>query len=365
MKTYLVGGYVRDWLRGVPSQDRDWVVVGATPEQMLAQGFKKVGASFPVFLHPKTKEEYALARQERKVGQGYHGFMTNSDPTVTLEDDLLRRDLTINAIALDPATQTIIDPFDGQKDWIEKRLKHVSPAFADDPLRLIRLARFYAVFPDMEVDPSTVELCKKIVQSGELKTLAKERIRVEVVKVYKTAIAPHRFWLLLDRLGVLQQLWNISTIHEITANTLPSVKDYSDPFVAGLLFLRKNIFSADCMQHLLSQLCLTRDEEQKLQFQDILVEALDFSYPAVVSLCIKTRAMHNVERVLEVLSWGIFDSIWTPSILIQVTTCLKKLPVESFLKNVPMRDKKEALFDYYVQQLQINQPDLFADKDHL
>ena len=143
MQVFLVGGAVRDQLLGRQVTERDWVVVGATADEMLAQGFQQVGQDFPVFLHPNTKEEYALARTERKSGKGYTGFVVNSDKNISLEDDLLRRDLTINAIAQD-ANGKLIDPFNGQADIKNKLLRHVSPAFAEDPLRVLRVARFAA-----------------------------------------------------------------------------------------------------------------------------------------------------------------------------------------------------------------------------
>ncbi len=150
MKTYQVGGAVRDRLLGVPHGDRDWVVVGATPEQLLAQGFTPVGKDFPVFLHPRTREEYALARTERKSAPGYRGFVVHADPSVTLEDDLRRRDLTINAIAQDE-DNTLIDPFNGAVDLQAGVLRHVSDAFAEDPVRILRLARFAARWPRFTV----------------------------------------------------------------------------------------------------------------------------------------------------------------------------------------------------------------------
>jgi tRNA nucleotidyltransferase (CCA-adding enzyme) len=155
MKTYAVGGAVRDELLGLPVKDRDWVVVGATPQEMLAQGFLAVGRDFPVFLHPQTHEEYALARTERKTAPGYTGFAFHAAPGVTLEEDLVRRDLTINAIARDEAG-TIIDPHGGRADIAARVLRHVSPAFAEDPVRILRVARFAARFTDFTVAPETL-----------------------------------------------------------------------------------------------------------------------------------------------------------------------------------------------------------------
>ena len=177
MKTYLVGGAVRDSLLGHPFTERDYVVVGATPEELLAKGYSQVGKDFPVFLHPETKAEYALARTERKSGHGYHGFEVHADPGVTLEEDLLRRDLTINAIAKDD-DDNLIDPYGGQQDLENKILRHVSQAFVEDPLRVLRTARFAARYAHLgfTVAPETIALMSEITASGELEHLPAERI---------------------------------------------------------------------------------------------------------------------------------------------------------------------------------------------
>ena len=158
MKAWIVGGAVRDRLLGLPVNDHDWVVVGSTPEAMAAAGYTPVGRDFPVFLHPRTHEEYALARTERKGGRGYLGLAVQASPDVTLEDDLARRDLTINAIAEDPTTGALVDPFGGQRDLQQRVLRHVGPAFVDDPVRLLRLARLAARFADFSVAPETAGL---------------------------------------------------------------------------------------------------------------------------------------------------------------------------------------------------------------
>ena len=180
MKIYEVGGAVRDSLLGKIPKDKDWVVVGSSPEEMMNNGFKPIGKDFPVFLHPKTNEEYALARTERKTGHGYHGFNFYFGKEVTLEEDLSRRDLTINAIAKD-AKGDLIDPFNGQEDIKNKVFKHVSPAFSEDPLRAIRLARFhtYEHLNDFAIDEETSNLLRKIVASGEIASLSANRIWAE------------------------------------------------------------------------------------------------------------------------------------------------------------------------------------------
>ena len=174
MKAYVVGGAVRDELLGLPVKDRDYVVVGATPEDMVRHGFKPVGKDFPVFLHPNTHEEYALARTERKSGRGYKGFTVCAAPDVTLEEDLRRRDLTINAMAKDERG-ALIDPFGGRQDLERRLLRHVSPAFAEDPVRVLRVARFAARFA-FEVDPQTLALMRQMVESGEADALVPERV---------------------------------------------------------------------------------------------------------------------------------------------------------------------------------------------
>ncbi|MGE8572651.1 MAG: multifunctional CCA addition/repair protein [Acinetobacter amyesii] len=177
MQVYLVGGAVRDHLLGHPYHEKDYVVVGATPEQLLAQGYQPVGKDFPVFLHPETKDEYALARTERKSGHGYHGFEFYTDVNVTLEQDLIRRDLTINAIAMDDAGN-VYDPYGGQRDLEQRVLRHVSDAFVEDPLRVLRIARFAARYKALgfKVADETLELMQELAKSGELEALTPERV---------------------------------------------------------------------------------------------------------------------------------------------------------------------------------------------
>lgn len=185
LNVFLVGGAVRDALLGKPVSDRDWVVLGSSPEEMLSLGFTQVGASFPVFLHPETGEEYALARTERKSGDGYLGFETYHGRDVTLEQDLSRRDFTINAMAQD-AFGTIHDPFGGQEDLKSKTLRHVGDAFSEDPLRVIRMARFLARLEDFMVDDGTFALAQRMVRSKQLGELPHERFAAEIRKVFST-----------------------------------------------------------------------------------------------------------------------------------------------------------------------------------
>jgi tRNA nucleotidyltransferase (CCA-adding enzyme) len=205
MQIYLVGGAVRDALLGVPGADRDWVVVGATPEQMLALGYQPVGKDFPVFLHPQTGEEYALARTERKTAPGYKGFVVHASPEVTLEQDLARRDLTLNAMAQDAQGQ-LIDPFGGKRDLQAGILRHVTEAFREDPVRILRLARFAARFETFVVAPETMALCRHMVDAGEVDALVPERVWQEVERGLQTPCPARMAQVLMD-CGAWQRLW--------------------------------------------------------------------------------------------------------------------------------------------------------------
>ena len=216
MNIYLVGGAVRDALLGLPVQDRDWVVVGATPQDMVAEGYLPVGKDFPVFLHPQTREEYALARTERKTAPGYLGFAVHAAPDVTLEQDLARRDLTINSIASyvhdigdkglfypDPAA--LVDPYGGQRDLQKKVLRHVTEAFREDPVRILRVARFAARFADFSVAPETSQLMREMVDAGEVDALVAERVWQELARGLMQA-CPSRMFEVLKDCGALQKL---------------------------------------------------------------------------------------------------------------------------------------------------------------
>lgn len=204
MKTYLVGGAVRDALLGLPAGDRDHVVVGQSPEAMLAAGFKAVGKDFPVFLHPDSGEEYALARTERKSGRGYRGFVVDADPSVSLEDDLGRRDFTINAIARDESDGRLVDPYGGVRDIQARVLRHVGPAFVEDPLRVLRAGRFMARFAahGFQVAPETLALMRRMAESGELSDLVAERVWQELRRALRCA-RPSAFLRTLHDAGAL------------------------------------------------------------------------------------------------------------------------------------------------------------------
>ncbi|MET3462884.1 multifunctional CCA addition/repair protein [Variovorax atrisoli] len=223
MKIFLVGGALRDRLLGRPVSDHDWLVVGATPEEMVARGYLPVGRDFPVFLHPETREEYALARTERKSAPGYRGFTVHAAPDVTLEQDLARRDLTVNAIALpaelvsadgrfDPAPETLADPFHGQRDLRDKVLRHVTDAFREDPVRILRVARFAARFDDFDVAPETMALMRGMVAAGEVDALVAERVWQELSRGLMET-RPSRMFDVLRECGALAVL-----LPEIDAN---------------------------------------------------------------------------------------------------------------------------------------------------
>lgn len=204
MQTYIVGGAVRDELLGYPIKDKDYVVVGSTPEQMVAAGFRAVGKDFPVFLHPKTHAEYALARTERKTAKGYKGFVVHASPEITLEQDLARRDLTVNAIAKNEAGE-LVDPFHGLDDIKSKTLRHVSDAFVEDPVRILRIARFSARLADFNIAPETLSLMQQMVEAGEVDALVAERVWQELAKGLMEK-KPARMFEVLRLCGALKRI---------------------------------------------------------------------------------------------------------------------------------------------------------------
>lgn len=223
MQVYLVGGAVRDKLLGFPIKERDWVIVGAHAQTLIDQGYHQVGRDFPVFIHPQTKEEYALARTERKSGKGHHGFTVHSTPEVTLEEDLQRRDLTINAIAED-AEQQLIDPYDGLIDLEQRCLRHISPAFSEDPLRVFRVARFAARFHGLGffIADETLKLMIQLCADDELNYLSKERIWKETDKALACDY-PHIYFKVLQQVGALQFISDF-----FKTNTLPDKLSHID-----------------------------------------------------------------------------------------------------------------------------------------
>lgn len=231
MQIFLVGGFIRDTLLQkthprIQPGDKDWVVVGATPAEMLSLGYRPVGASFPVFLHPTTQEEYALARTERKNGLGYHGFTFYCSPNTTLIEDLSRRDLTINAIAMDTQGH-YIDPFHGIQDLEQKVLRHIGPAFEEDPVRLLRIARFQARFPDFTIAEETLALMKKMSTMPDIQTLTPERVHKELEKALQTN-TPEYFFMTLEKVHLLQALFGPMIWNTTTQTFLQTVSQYTN-----------------------------------------------------------------------------------------------------------------------------------------
>lgn len=250
MEIYLVGGAVRDELLGRPVTERDWVVVGSSPEEMVSLGFSPVGKEFPVFLHPETGEEYALARTERKTGKGYKGFAFKADKDVTLEEDLLRRDLTVNAIAQSESGQ-LIDPYHGQEDLKNKVLKHVSAAFAEDPVRILRIARFSARFGNFTIHPDTLKLMQEMVTAGEVDALVPERVWKECYRALEEA-SPSLFFDVLDQCHALSILFpEITKTHNMKAleKCAELSKDGPTRFAALLHDVSANAVKSLCNRH--------------------------------------------------------------------------------------------------------------------
>jgi len=317
MKIYMVGGAVRDGLLGLPIQDRDWVVVGATPAQMIAQGYLPVGKDFPVFLHPVTHEEYALARTERKTAPGYTGFAIHADPSVTLEDDLARRDLTINSIATDDyialATDlkdskkssvnfsNLVDPYSGQKDLRDKVLRHVTDAFREDPVRILRLARFAARFTDFSVAPETMTLMREMVAAGEVDALVPERVWQELSRGLMEA-QPSRMFTVLRDCGALQRL-----LPEVNALWgVPQRADYHPEVDTGIHVMMVLDMSARLQAPLPVRFaCLTHDLGKATTPADILPRHIgheERSFRLLKPLCQRLRIPTDCRELAEVVA---------------------------------------------------------------
>lgn len=332
MQIYVVGGAVRDALLGLPVKDKDFVVVGSTPEAMLDAGFRAVGKDFPVFLHPKTHEEYALARTERKTAQGYKGFVVSASPEVTLEQDLARRDLTINAIAQDDAGQ-FIDPYHGIADIQAKVFRHVSPAFIEDPVRILRLARFSARLTDFSVAPDTLDLMCTMVDAGEVDFLVAERVWQELAKGLME-VQPSRMFDVLRACGALQKilpelacLWGVpqpahyhpevdTGLHVMLAIDYAAKKNFSLPVRFAILLhdlgkgvtpkelLPRHIGHEERSVHLLKEVCkrLRAPNDCKelavivAKFHGKLHKALEMRAETLLQFLIETDALRQPVR---------------------------------------------------------------------
>jgi tRNA nucleotidyltransferase/poly(A) polymerase len=336
LNVYLVGGAVRDILLGKDPKDRDYVVVDSSPEEMLSLGFYQVGADFPVFLHPKTGDEYALARTERKTGDGYGGF-TVATTGVTLEQDLSRRDLTINSMAMDLKTGAVIDPFGGQADLKRKVLRHVSEAFSEDPLRVVRLARFYARLGDFTIAIDTVRLAVQLVEAGKLEHLSRERFWDEVMKVFKHAQGLQesdrpdvlaRFFMMLSTLQVMDNVSHMKKMfggykfHGENLFKFVKVLDYFKKLYAAedyMFFVLATIvpYTADGVDFMPSRLVEVVENKRWLRGVRDAETAL--------KLCNKTRLYSNDRRA--------FHDISTVMLALEEAMDVKlDIPAMTFLK---------------------------------
>ena len=303
-KVYKVGGAVRDQLLGLPVNDTDWVVVGATPEQMTARGFVPVGRDFPVFLHPKTHEEYALARTERKNGMGYRGFVVHTAADVTLEEDLARRDLTINAIAgPEDWTKTceLFDPYNGQKDLRDKVLRHVTDAFREDPVRILRLARFSARFTDFTVAPETLQLMREMVAAGEVDALVPERIWQEISRGLMEA-QPSRMFNLLRECGALARL--LPELDRLWG--VPQRAEYHPEVDTGVHAMMVLDMSAQLQTSLAVRFaCLCHDFGKGSTPADVLPRHIDHEQRSVdllLDVCERWRVPNDCKELAEVVA---------------------------------------------------------------
>jgi len=319
VKTYVVGGAVRDRLLGLPVSDRDHVVVGATVDDMIAAGFRPVGRDFPVFLHPDTHEEYALARTERKVAPGYAGFVFHADPSVSLEADLERRDLTINAIAEDEASGELIDPFDGRVDLERRVFRHVGAAFAEDPVRLLRVARFAARFVDFHVAPETMALMRSMAANGEIDALVPERVWQEIARGLMEQRPSRMFEVLraadaLSRLlPELERLLNDES-RTIALSALDRAADAAATLDVRLAVLLKEATTDAALAPLAKRLALPRTTRELaalvLRHRDLLLDIADVSADAFVTTMEASDAFRRPERfdrLIDAVALGIVE----------------------------------------------------------
>lgn len=316
MQVYLVGGAVRDELLGLPVQDKDYVVVGTTPAAMLAAGFKPVGKDFPVFLHPQTHDEYALARTERKVAQGYKGFVVQASIDVSLEEDLARRDLTVNAIAKDAHGQ-LIDPYQGCADLQAKVFRHVSPAFAEDPVRILRAARLSARFPTFTIAPETNQLMQQMVAAGEVDALVAERVWQELAKGLME-MQPSRMFEVLQACGALGRilpelavLWDESVRPAVALSRLLQSINHSAwqqqklPIRFAVLMLVGQL-SVDQLKRLCLRLKVPKDcqdlAQMLLKFHDKWPQVLAMSAQQVLDFLTALDAIRQPYRLADFLT---------------------------------------------------------------
>ncbi|MFC4893014.1 tRNA CCA-pyrophosphorylase [Pseudofrancisella aestuarii] len=345
MKIYLVGGAVRDILLDIAPKDKDWVVIGTNEKEMLALGFKKVGSSFPVFIHPDTKEEYALARKEKKIGKGYYGFETTFDKSVTLEDDLLRRDLTINSIAMTDKGE-IIDPFNGAQDIKKRILRHTSLAFTEDSLRVIRIARFKAQLSDFnfKIAKETEELCIKIANSGELIDIKKERINIEFIKSLKN---PKIFFNSLKTLHGLEILFPLirQQFSKLPRKIFFISDTYQKSNIETKIALTFFSFAPKDINKLKTELCLTNNQSKIIHATCCLFQiSKTVSHDEILFLLKQSNILRN-------------------NILLQKTKIIMgKLKELKNLNN--LEDKINSTFETISELLKLNYSDAFSKTSH-
>ncbi|WP_150467874.1 CCA tRNA nucleotidyltransferase [Francisella sp. SYW-9] len=364
MKVYLVGGAVRDKLLGLPYKDKDWVVVGATEQQMLSAGYTKINASFPVFLDPKTKEEYALARAEKKIAKGYHGFKTFFSKDITLEDDLKRRDLTINSIAVD-TNNNLVDPFNGQKDIKDRILRHTSEAFIEDPLRVIRLARFKAQLSafNFSIAPETKELVKEISKTDELSFLTKERLHIEFIKAL---INPKIFLETLSELDALKKVFpTVSNLLDLIPNlTFFNNSKYINANIAQKITLCFLEVPKEYLGSLKKELLLTNKQFKILTATIYVRQILEKQIDAHEAFILIKSANLIRDKVLLKESINIYlkhkDITKTKKILRNyqllenTINAINNLNIQNIITNTPKSSLKIAINNLYIDTIKNN-----------
>lgn len=365
MKIYRVGGYVRDRLLGIRASDCDYVVIGSTPSEMKSLGYIQVGKSFPVFLHPKTKEEYALARKEKKTGLSHNEFAVDFAPEITLEEDLFRRDLTINAIAEDITTGELIDPFGGIQDIKQQIIRHVSAAFIEDPLRILRVARFAAKL-NFSVAPATIKLMSEMTELQDIKTISRERIINELDKALDCPFSQHFFTTLIDckalsiffpTLALISQtkIWNIY-LEQIT-----TVNSKIDKYVLlGMLYIENGY------QHNLNELTLSKQIIRSIQHIALLNNfALDNSAEQILSLFKKLNLWRNQSGFIDLLQ--LFNSyLVNTQQPTDIITTINKLAIQLLKINITPLIEQFAGIDLIskINQLQIDAINKFKGLTH-
>ncbi|AJI48141.1 CCA tRNA nucleotidyltransferase [Francisella philomiragia] len=359
MEFYLVGGAVRDILLGIAPKDRDWVVVGATETQMIKAGFTKILSSFPVFLHPETKEEYALARSEKKIAKGYHGFEVNFSSNITLEEDLKRRDLTINSMAIDK-NNNIIDPFNGQNDIKNRILRHTSEAFIEDPLRVVRLARFKVQLSafNFSIADETINIIKSIIKSGELNYLTKERLHIEFIKALRN---PKIFFETLDEFDSLRIIFPSikKSLNAIPNNNFFRNKTYLNSSNEEKICLCLLNLGDDTINNLKLELLLTNKQLKLLIATSAIKKIIEFkSINAETALKIIKRANLLRDKKLQQNAIDIFEkyseidnSRFSHTIIKQFKSALNIINttnIETLITTVPKENLANAIKTLYM-----------------